>query len=165
MEVEAMNTAMDGDTSTQPPQQSMNDVENDTTSSTAAMACPLFMEGLPRNFAQNSQLAAIASLLEENVNEEEDATTTKPKTTQGVYQCVLNRHRNKRKTSSHQRNKPSVVKRSAAKPKSSYKKHQRTRPATKKKASTTASSGASQTQSNNNASIGETTLFLNMWKL
>jgi hypothetical protein len=27
--------------------------------------CPLFMEGLPRDFASNPQLAAIASLLEE----------------------------------------------------------------------------------------------------
>lgn len=158
-----MNTAMDGDTNTQPLQTSMDEDENDTT--TAATACPLFMEGLPRNFAQNSQLAAIASLLEDNVNEEEDATTTKPKTTQGVYQCVLNRHRNKRKTTQQRHNKPSVVKRSAAKSKSSYKKHNRTRPMAKKKASTSGSGGASQTQSNNSASIGETTLFLNMWKL
>jgi len=29
--------------------------------------CPLFMDGLPSNFAQNPQLAAIASLLEDDV--------------------------------------------------------------------------------------------------
>jgi hypothetical protein len=39
-----------------------------------AMACPLFMEGLPTNFAHHPQLAALASLLEEvdDAHEEEE---------------------------------------------------------------------------------------------
>ena len=32
--------------------------------------CPLFMDGLPQNFADNPQLAAIASLLEESDDDE-----------------------------------------------------------------------------------------------
>ena len=35
------------------------------------VTCPLFMEGLPKDFASNPQLAAIASLLNDSDHEEE----------------------------------------------------------------------------------------------
>jgi hypothetical protein len=50
-----------------------NDDDDDETSS---MTCPLFMDGLPANFASHPQLAAIASLLEESVPEEIVVQTT-----------------------------------------------------------------------------------------
>jgi hypothetical protein len=145
-----------------------DDDENDTTCCTTT-TCPLFMDGLPQNFQQNTQLAAIASLLEDHIQEEKEAAADK-KEPSAVYRCVLNRDRK----ISRQRNKPAVVKKAAstAAKSSSYRKNLRSKPKTnssaisssKREYSTdpTISSGV---KSHNTASIGDTTLFLSMWKI
>eukprot|EP00535_Pseudo-nitzschia_heimii_P003627 CAMPEP_0197193888 /NCGR_PEP_ID=MMETSP1423-20130617/28191_1 /TAXON_ID=476441 /ORGANISM="Pseudo-nitzschia heimii, Strain UNC1101" /LENGTH=131 /DNA_ID=CAMNT_0042647211 /DNA_START=26 /DNA_END=420 /DNA_ORIENTATION=+ len=48
--------------------------ENDEDSDSGSMTLPLFMDGLPKNFATNPQLAAIASFLndDEDVKEGDD---------------------------------------------------------------------------------------------
>ena len=44
---------------------------SDSSSSTSSSDCPLFMDGLPSHFAQNSALAAIASLIDDDASGEE----------------------------------------------------------------------------------------------
>ena len=52
--------------------------KEDSSSGSTTSDCPLFMDGLPSNFAQNSSLAAIASLL--NDDEEEEGKECNKKT-------------------------------------------------------------------------------------
>jgi hypothetical protein len=148
-------------------QEDSGEVESDTSST--AMTCPLFMQGLPRDFESNPQLAAIASLLEDTVQEEtnddddgDDVTHIKRPDTK-VYQCVWNRNR-----VLNQRNRPGygTAKRSFA---ASSRKH-RSRasqhsPYPKCRASGSKTNSPGNDGKKQNVSIGETTLFLNMWKL
>ena len=46
-------------------------IENDEKSGDDAISCPLFMEGLPTDFSSNAQLAALASLLDEEEHGDE----------------------------------------------------------------------------------------------
>ena len=57
---------------------------DDNSESQTTTICPLFMDGLPKNFATNPQLAAIASLLDDTVAEEtaEDENNHIEQTTQ-----------------------------------------------------------------------------------
>eukprot|EP00986_Skeletonema_menzelii_P017899 scaffold22656_cov147-Skeletonema_menzelii.AAC.16 len=64
------NTMAEGGSSTASKKGEEEDEEEDTT-------CPLFMDGLPTNFAHNKHLAAIASLLND---EEDDCKDTKKQT-------------------------------------------------------------------------------------
>jgi len=45
--------------------------EGESSDATESTTCPLFMNGLPSDFSSNPQLAALASLLEENEKDEE----------------------------------------------------------------------------------------------
>ncbi|CAB9514416.1 expressed unknown protein [Seminavis robusta] len=103
--------------------------------------CPLFMEGLPRDFASNPQLAAIASLLESDGDDDTDVDSesnnlpiiqrTETKSCKGGGKAKRQAHSN-RSSRSH---KPySVAKKDSSKKK-------------------------------NAATVGEAQLFLNMWKL
>ena len=67
-----------------PPKEYSSSMEEDqsvTDSKDDEDVCPLFMEGLPRDFSQNPQLAALASLLDEEDNED----TKKLKSTKDVH--------------------------------------------------------------------------------
>lgn len=99
--------------------------------------CPLFMQGLPRNFESNPQLAAIASLLEES--EEDD--DKKPKSIDNNQQRALPApcQGGGKAKRSHHTNRTSRSHKPYSNPKESK----------RKKAAT----------------VGEAQLFLNMWKL
>mmetsp|Transcript_9890 Transcript_9890/g.24656 ORF Transcript_9890/g.24656 Transcript_9890/m.24656 type:complete len:166 (-) Transcript_9890:365-862(-) len=124
--------------------------ENDGDSDSGSMTCPLFMEGLPRNFASNAQLAAIASLLDDEVREEtkenkaENDSTPEDKNTSTLScdqspQTTISRHSKisgkARKNRRRQRASP----------------YPRPQDRTNDKAT-------------KKASVGEITLFMNMWK-
>ena len=124
--------------------------ENGIDSDSGSMTCPLFMEGLPSNFASNPHLAAIASLLDDEVREEtkenkaENDSTPEDKNTSTLScaqssQTTISRHSKilgkARKNCRRQRASP-------------YPRPQdRTNEKTTKK-----------------TSVGEITLFMNMWK-
>mmetsp|Transcript_28343 Transcript_28343/g.53269 ORF Transcript_28343/g.53269 Transcript_28343/m.53269 type:complete len:173 (-) Transcript_28343:112-630(-) len=104
------------------------------------VTCPLFMEGLPRNFSKNTQLAAIASLLEDSVSEDTSSPdeAEHDRNDKGIqsnpWQAKIKKRGNDR-TNRRQRKHtpyPIPIRKSAVKSK---------------------------------GSVGETTLFLNMWKL
>uniref|UniRef100_A0A7S4ALU3 Uncharacterized protein n=1 Tax=Pseudo-nitzschia australis TaxID=44445 RepID=A0A7S4ALU3_9STRA len=121
-----------------------NDNNSDSDDSTT---CPLFMDGLPKKFATNPQLAAIASLLNDeddyvvNDNANVDATKSCEKrpdhqhgitarARDGISHCRSTRIQNRRR-------------------------QQRATPYPRQK---------NQTNKEKNASVGEITLFMNMWK-
>ena len=81
------------------PKGKQNDNDDDDDGDGAL--CPLFMEGLPRNFADNPQLAAIASLLEESDDEKHKPAAIqhdKPKPVSGGGKA---RNRKSRSSRSH----------------------------------------------------------------
>jgi hypothetical protein len=49
----------------------VHSIESQTDEESDSITCPLFLDGLPKNFSQNAALAALASLLD-------DETTDKP---------------------------------------------------------------------------------------
>mmetsp|Transcript_25259 Transcript_25259/g.59549 ORF Transcript_25259/g.59549 Transcript_25259/m.59549 type:complete len:172 (+) Transcript_25259:225-740(+) len=132
-----------------------DDDENDEDSdSDDAITCPLFMTGLPKNFATNPQLAAIASLLDDddddnNNNNDVDnddgnvdsITKNEGSPNHDRDTATIERGRNSvcRSTRTHNRRRQQ-----RAAPYSHHKKQ------TKKKSK--------------GGSVGEITLFMNMWK-
>jgi len=127
-----------------------------------AITCPLFMEGLPSNFSTNPQLAAIASLLEDDVREEivpkddktEEENDTKDKS---AHASKNQQHRPPSSTpytaSSHRHLKNSAKTRNRRQPQraSPY-----PRPQDRK--------DEKQAKATKSSSVGEITLFMNMWK-
>lgn len=105
--------------------------EEDTTT------CPLFMDGLPSNFAENKSLAAIASLL----NEEDDDNATK--------QSADNKEDGLMSKVELKSGGGKVQRKSRRKGSSPYNKDKKKGIQKDKKA----------------ASVGEAQLFLNMWKI
>ena len=135
-----------------------NDDENDENSDSGSMTFPLFMDGLPKNFTTNPHLAAIASLLndEEDVNgnvddddkskEENDGNNTNDKTGNILMNDrSLGRASKDRTKTNSLRTKRRQQQRSSPYPRQHYRKCQ------------------NQTSSKT-ASVGEITLFMNMWK-
>jgi hypothetical protein len=107
------------------------------------VTCPLFMEGLPRNFDSNPHLAAIASLLEdteeEGINEGVNSISKEPPSTHTTNPILLQVH-------------PTgggKVRRQSCRSSRSHKPYAIPKQESKKKSAT----------------IGEAQLFLNMWKL
>jgi hypothetical protein len=114
------------------------------------VTCPLFMEGLPRNFDSNPHLAAIASLLEDTEEEEEEAE----KEADGNDVNAIKEHSfsNQRTNSSLLQGHPTAggkVKRQSCRSSRSHKPYTMPKQESKKKSAT----------------VGEAQLFLNMWKL
>jgi len=128
--------------------------DNNSESQTTTI-CPLFMDGLPKNFATNPQLAAIASLLDDTVAEEtaEDENNDIEQTTQpnkenekgGVAQPRQWKPSTTRGTKSH-RNRCRQRIRASPYPRAQDRKQTTARPAKKE------------------TSVGEITLFMNLWK-
>ncbi|KAG7336831.1 hypothetical protein IV203_035418 [Nitzschia inconspicua] len=166
--------------------------DHDSDSSTTITSCPLFMEGLPRDFSTNPQLAAIASLLEDTVPEEhiplEDeqdqtinhtnyqqtiATTANSKKKKYVYKCVGKRYSKAKrrsitntKFSYHDRTTTTATKhrRNCSTPTPTT---PQTPFPTPIRTTTTATSTSEDgcTSKLSSSSVGEAMLFLNMWKL
>jgi hypothetical protein len=145
----------------------MDNVDNFTS-------CALFMQGLPRNFSTNTQLAAIASLLEDTVPEEiispdDDKymkqttkktliTSRKTTKTQYIYKCVGKRY-----------NKYSKLHRPPIPRKQQLGSHNKKSPKTQtpfpiesRESVTTTITSSSKPKT---TLVGEATLYLNMWKL
>ena len=114
--------------------------KDDTSSGSTTSDCPLFMDGLPSNFAQNSSLAAIASLLNDD-GEEEGKECNKKTVSQSNSSVHLQSGGGKvKKTTGNKRNNHN--------------------PYSKDKNST--DNGGKDKKK---ASLGEAQLFMNMWKL
>ena len=117
--------------------------KEDSSSGSTTSDCPLFMDGLPSNFAQNSSLAAIASLLnvdDEEEEEEEGKECNKKTVPQSNTIQLQSGGRKVKKTTGNKRNNHN--------------------PYSKDKNST--DNGGKDKRK---ASLGEAQLFMNMWKL
>lgn len=133
--------------------------ETQSDSDSGSMACPLFMEGLPRDFATNPQLAAIASLLDDNVREE-----TAPAEEENEVATIVN--------NTNSKNAPSIQKRGTqSQSKSSNKYASHSGKARNRRRKQRASPYPQlqdrkndKQQAKKSASVGEITLFMNMWK-
>lgn len=98
--------------------------------------CPLFMDGLPKDFASNPQLAAIASLLDEDISVETKDKEHRPiKTTKNSSFIGISAPGGGKARRASRRNQSTPY------------------PMTK------------QAESKTSASLGEVQLFLNMWKI
>ena len=97
--------------------------------------CPLFMVGLPRNFKKNKQLAALASLM----NDETDDLSEDTEATERIDNTSVTKSSTEKGVTSKIRRRQSRARR-----------RQSAEPYPNKKAS---------------SSIGEANLFLKMWKL
>ena len=129
--------------------------ETQSDSDSGSMACPLFMEGLPRDFATNPQLAAIASLLDDNVREE-----TAPAEEENEVATI------------DRNNVPSIQKhgtQSQSKPSNEYVSHSG-KARNRRRKQRASPYPRLQDRKNDkqpakkSASVGEITLFMNMWK-
>jgi hypothetical protein len=158
----------------------MEDHDDDGDSNTSV--CPLFMQGLPQNFSTNPQLAAIASLLEDAVQEEEEEKQQHPssvdhcntdsfgerKTTDSkkyVYKCVDKKYAKAKRVKYSYTNSNT---RTNHPPKQLKTTTTRTPFPTPTRKGPASSASTSTNNSNNqlkSSSVGETMLFLNMWKL
>lgn len=117
--------------------------KDDSSSGSSTSDCPLFMDGLPSNFAQNSSLAAIASLLnvDDEEEEEEEGKECNKKTVPQSNTIQLQSGGGKvKKTTGNKRHNHN--------------------PYSKDKNST--DNGGKDKRK---ASLGEAQLFMNMWKL
>ena len=114
--------------------------KEDSSSGSTTSDCPLFMDGLPSNFAQNSSLAAIASLL--NDDDQKEGKECNKKTVSQSNSSV------------HLQSGGGKVK------KTTGNKHNNHNPYSKDKNST--DNGGKDKKK---ASLGEAQLFMNMWKL
>ena len=117
--------------------------KDDSSSGSTTSDCPLFMDGLPSNFAQNSSLAAIASLLnvDDEEEEEEEGKECNKKTVPQSNTIQLQSGGGKvKKTTGNKRHNHN--------------------PYSKDKNST--DNGGKDKRK---ASLGEAQLFMNMWKL
>lgn len=129
-----------------------SDDDNDALSVHSSSAvCPLFMEGLPRDFSTNPALAALASLLDDGNtcadNNTDTATKSSSRRQKKEEKIAMKRHHQSRKFRSKSKIK------------------------NMKHASTSESMGQDNRSNGNSssnsssASIGEASLFLQMWKL
>ena len=155
-------TKCEGEQSQQ-SQTSQDETQSDSDS--GAMACPLFMEGLPRDFATNPQLAAIASLLDDEVREE--TTPSQEDENDNVTATVNNKkNRNSKNLPSSQKYSTQLQQSKSSK---SYTTHSgKARNRRRKQRATPypkLQDRKNEKQAGNkSASVGEITLFMNMWK-
>eukprot|EP00980_Cylindrotheca_fusiformis_P010304 scaffold2294_cov106-Cylindrotheca_fusiformis.AAC.20 len=124
------------------------DTKKDDDEEEEASLCPLFMEGLPKDFASNPQLAAIASLLEVDEDVEEEQQQQVPKS----------RPIGKK----HDEEKPSAKVTTAAGGGKAKRLKQQQR---QLRNSTTPYPSQAAIRGKKKASLGEAQLFLNMWKI
>ena len=142
------------------------DDENGNDSDSDSITCPLFMIGLPKDFATNPQLAAIASLLNEDGNK--IGGDDKDDGEQGDYNDKCS---NNSITSSHQNNALGSTPRtttdntgrcmnnsSSTARKRNRRRQQRASPYPRQ------SKEMDKQPKATGASVGEITLFMNMWK-
>lgn len=133
--------------------------EIQSDSDSGSMACPLFMEGLPRDFATNPQLAAIASLLDDNVQEE-----TAPAEEENEVATIVN--------NTNSKNAPSIQKHGTQSQSKASNKHANHSGKARNRRRKQRASPYPRLQdrkndkqlAKKNASVGEITLFMNMWK-
>lgn len=130
----------------------------DGDSDSSSIMCPLFMDGLPSNFATNPQLAAIASLLNDDVPEEteDDKPKEESDTKDNSSHASSIPHHTRCSTphitaSRYWNNSAETRNRRQRQRVSPYPRQQQDR-----KKETQAKS--------KNSSVGEITLFMNMWK-
>ncbi len=141
-------------------QPSNNETQSDSDS--GSMACPLFMEGLPRDFATNPQLAAIASLLDDDVREE--TASAKEEEEENEVATIVN--------NTHSKNAPSIQKDRTQSQSMSSRKHLSHSGKARTRCRKQRASPYPRLQDRKNdketakksASVGEITLFMNMWK-
>lgn len=160
MTMEIDKKSRESDTKSQSQSQPGND-ETQSDSDSGSMACPLFMEGLPRDFATNPQLAAIASLLDDNVREETEPANEEE---ENKVATIIN--------NTHSKNTPSTQKdRAQSQSISSVKNRNRSGKARNQRRKQRASPYPRLQDRKNDketgkksASVGEITLFMNMWK-
>jgi hypothetical protein len=138
-----------------------NDDDGDSDSDSGPITCPLFMEGLPIDFSTNPQLAAIASLLEDDVREEnakddktEEENDTKDKSgdaSKNDQHCTPFFTPHTTSSTRHWKNSAKTQNRRRRQRASPYPRQQDRKD---EKQATTSKS----------PSVGEITLFMNMWK-
>ena len=138
------------------------DDENDESSDSGSMTLPLFMDGLPKNFATNPQLAAIASLLNDDedveegdkyegkANEENNANYDKRRNPQSNQRCLS------RASKEH-----TVVRRHSRKSANTRNRRQRQRALPYPRQNDRKREEQASTKT---TSVGEITLFMNLWK-
>jgi hypothetical protein len=134
--------------------------ENDILSSSSSNNyCPLFMDGLPRDFSTNPALAALASLLDddntnEDINDNKSANISLRNRKEDDRFAVKRRSENRKFKSFHRRKgilkacEQSSDKEAAAAP-----------------SPTLHDNDNIQNETSRSATIGEASLFLKMWKL
>lgn len=137
-------------------------IENGSHSDYDSGSCPLFMTGLPQNFATNPQLAAIASLLNDEDEEEVDDDANNDdgdKERQDGRQGPL--------ASSHQLSSATIIPVGGR----GHSTNLRFTRAQNRRRQQRSSPYPRQNQTNENGqkkrksgSVGEITLFMNMWK-
>jgi hypothetical protein len=75
-------------------------MEDNTT--TEEITCPLFMEGLPSNFTSNPGLAAMASLMQDNGNDDDESESKRimdlPNVGGGKVRCTSSNRLRRRNT-------------------------------------------------------------------
>ena len=123
------------------------------------ITCPLFMEGLPHNFASHPHLAAIASLLLDENNHDDDDDTTNDRNAVVMMNESTSTQQRRPAASSTKKQVP-AKKGGSSKTKHHHHHHpslhRRHEPSTLSKEKDTTKS---------TTTVGETQLFLNMWKL
>lgn len=136
--------------------------EDDSDSDSGSMTCPLFMEGLPRNFVTNPQLAAIASLLDDEVREE-----TKENRADVENDSTHGQKNDKNKIHSHPSHAPSTQTTTAAATASRHinsSRKGRTRRHRIKASPYPRPQDRTNEKQAKKTSVGEITLFMNMWQ-
>ena len=125
-----------------------DDCASKSSSEDGPMSCPLFMQGLPRDFATNPQLAALASLMNNDDEESESDSESDDKKIIGADSLTV----------VEQPPQPSLGggKVPSAKKKSRVQRSHRPYSNPKKK---------NIKKKSTDATIGEAQLFMNMWKL
>jgi len=137
------------------------DDENDDNSDSDTITCPLFMDGLPKNFSTNPQLAAIASLLNDD-DDDDDGDGDNDDAKDDEEQDHDNKCNKNTLTPSHQNNTlgstPLTKTGKFATRTRNRRRQQRASPYPRQ------SSETNNKQPKKGASVGEITLFMNMWK-
>jgi len=131
--------------------------EDDGDSDSGSMTCPLFMEGLPRNFATNPQLAAIASLLDDEVREENNADVENDSKDD-------QKNDDKNKILGHPSRAPSSQTTTISKHTKTSGKARTRRHRKKSSPYPRPQDRTKERQQAKKTSVGEITLFMNMWK-
>ena len=135
--------------------------ENEIDSDSGSMTCPLFMEGLPSDFATNPQLAAIASLLNDDVREESEETNN----TQDENDAATHNKNSNNVVSSHNHSTQSppqiALPRHLKHVEKSRNRRRKQRASPYPRPNDRKNENQAATKS---SSVGEITLFMNMWK-